>query len=71
MELRGGKVLLMVTNFSQEFEHRNKGTKIASIEVKVVNSTLVVADSVEPSTMIHAAEPAFDINPTLPRHQQT
>ena len=70
-ELRGGKATVMLTNFSNEYKHVNKGTAVAYIEETVeATSAFALTYSTEPTPTNRAPQPAFDVNPSLPQHKQ-
>lgn len=70
-ELRGGKATVMLTNFSNEYKHVNKGTTVAYIEEIVeATSAFALADSAEPAQRNQAPPIAFDVNPRLPNDKQ-
>ena len=70
-ELRAGKARVMLTNFSPEYKHINKGTTVAYIdEIVQASSAFAFTDSSAPATTTIIPEPTFDVNQNLPRHKK-
>lgn len=61
----------MLTNFSQEIEHVNKGKTIAYIEeIEKTSHEVAFSDSAAFTPKTIVPEPDFDINPSLSLSQQ-
>lgn len=70
-DLSHGKAKVMVTNFSHEYRHLNKGTTVAYID-KIMEATnaFALADFAEPTPRNQALHPSFNVNPSLQKHKQ-
>lgn len=70
-ELREKKATVQVMNFGKEYKHVNKGTTVGYIhEIIEATNAFALADSTAPTPWNEAPHPAFNVNPSLPKHKQ-
>lgn len=71
VQLHRGRADILVTNFSSEHKHLNKGTTIAFVEqIDEVGSACTLSQSSADVSSLMKDDPTFDVNPALPEHKQ-
>lgn len=69
--LRHGKAEVLVTNFSEEYRHLNRGTTIAFLdEATDLLDAFIISDEPANDSLKQDHAPTFAINPALPRDRQ-
>lgn len=70
-KLHNGEAKVMVTNFSNEYRHLNRGTTVAHLsEFVEASNAFALTDSQGAATSTAVSAPAFDVNQSLSRQQQ-
>ncbi|XP_065296576.1 uncharacterized protein [Dermacentor albipictus] len=68
---RNGQTEVLLTNFSEEYRHINKGTAIAFFdEISDVRDSFALSDPSAEVSSDRENSPTFDINPALPQNRQ-
>ncbi|KAK8759172.1 hypothetical protein V5799_003195 [Amblyomma americanum] len=69
--LRNGQAVVLLTNFSEEYRHINRGTMIAFFdEISDVRDSFALSDPSAEDSPGQENSPTFDINPALHRNRQ-